>query len=62
MTTTHAADLEVRNLTRLFGDVRAVDDVSFTAPSGLLTGFVGANGAGKTTSMRMIMGPRDLER
>jgi len=56
MTSTYAADLEVRNLTRKFGDVRAVDDVSFTAPSGLLTGFVGGNGAGKTTTMRMIMG------
>ncbi|WP_125772702.1 ABC transporter ATP-binding protein [Antribacter gilvus] len=59
------ADLEVIDLTRVFGapagspsdaPVRAVDRVSFTAPSGLLTGFVGGNGAGKTTTMRMIMG------
>ncbi|MCE5289874.1 MAG: ATP-binding cassette domain-containing protein [Nocardiaceae bacterium] len=49
-------DLEVRHLTRTFGEVRAVDDVSFTVPSGLLTGFVGGNGAGKTTTMRMAMG------
>lgn len=56
MTSTDTPDLEVHNLTRLFGDARAVDGVSFTAPSGLLTGFVGANGAGKTTTMRMIMG------
>jgi ABC-2 type transport system ATP-binding protein len=56
MTTTPAADLEVRRLTRVFGDVRVVDDITFTAPSGRLTGFVGANGAGKTTTMRMIMG------
>jgi ABC-2 type transport system ATP-binding protein len=50
------ADLEVRALTRTFGELRAVDQVSFTARSGMLTGFVGANGAGKTTVMRMIMG------
>ncbi|WP_166843876.1 ABC transporter ATP-binding protein [Isoptericola sp. BMS4] len=50
------AALEVRGLTRTFGDLVAVDDVSFTAPPGLLTGFVGGNGAGKTTTMRMIMG------
>lgn len=58
-------DLEVVDLTRVFGapagsapsaPVRAVDRVSFTAPSGLLTGFVGGNGAGKTTTMRMVMG------
>jgi ABC-2 type transport system ATP-binding protein len=50
------ADIEVRHLTRTFGDVRAVDDVSFAVGSGLLTGFVGGNGAGKTTTMRMVMG------
>ncbi|GAB4086882.1 ATP-binding cassette domain-containing protein [Myceligenerans cantabricum] len=54
------ADLEVRSLVRVFGsgdgEVRAVDGVSFRAPSGLLTGFVGGNGAGKTSTMRMMMG------
>jgi ABC-2 type transport system ATP-binding protein len=55
-TSTHGTDLDVRDLTRVFGDHRAVDGVTFTAPSGLLTGFVGGNGAGKTTTMRMIMG------
>ncbi len=50
------ADLEVRQLTRTFGELRAVDRVTFTARAGMLTGFVGANGAGKTTVMRMIMG------
>jgi ABC-2 type transport system ATP-binding protein len=50
------ADIEVRHLTRAFGDVTAVDDISFTVPAGQLTGFVGANGAGKTTTMRMIVG------
>ncbi|KAE8765088.1 ABC transporter ATP-binding protein [Georgenia thermotolerans] len=48
--------LEVRHLTRKFGDKTAVDDVSFVVEPGRMTGFVGANGAGKTTTMRMIMG------
>jgi len=50
------AVVEVRGLTRRFGDLVAVDDVSFSVPGGLMTGFVGGNGAGKTTTMRMIMG------
>lgn len=48
--------LETRGLTRLFGDHRAVDEVSLTVRAGGLTGFVGGNGAGKTTTMRMVMG------
>jgi ABC-2 type transport system ATP-binding protein len=48
--------LEIRELTRRFGEHTAVDRVSFEVPSGLLTGFVGGNGAGKTTTMRMVMG------
>jgi len=48
--------LEARHLTRRYGDVLAVDDVSLTMLPGELTGFVGGNGAGKTTTMRMIMG------
>lgn len=48
--------LEIRELTRRFGDHTAVDRVSFEVPGALLTGFVGGNGAGKTTTMRMIMG------
>ena len=50
------ADIELRHLTRTFGEIRAVDDVSFTVAAGQLTGFVGGNGAGKTTTMRMLMG------
>ncbi|GGN00211.1 ABC transporter ATP-binding protein [Terrabacter tumescens] len=50
------ADIELRHLSRTFGEIRAVDDVSFDVPAGLLTGFVGGNGAGKTTTMRMLMG------
>ena len=48
--------LAVDELTRRFGEITAVDDVSFAVPAGKMTGFVGGNGAGKTTTMRMIMG------
>ena len=48
--------LEVRDLTRRFGERTVVDGVSFRVEPGQMTGFVGANGAGKTTTMRMIMG------
>lgn len=48
--------LEIRELTRRFGDNTAVDHVSFEVPAGQMTGFVGGNGAGKTTTMRMVMG------
>ena len=43
-------------MTRRFGDLTAVDDVSFAVHDGHMTGFVGGNGAGKTTTMRMTMG------
>lgn len=43
-------------LHKRFGDVVAVEDVSFSAPDGLITGLLGPNGAGKTTSMRMLTG------
>ena len=45
--------LEVRNLSRSYGRVRAVDDLSFAMARGQITGFVGPNGAGKTTTMRI---------
>ncbi|WP_370890618.1 ABC transporter ATP-binding protein [Janibacter sp. GXQ6167] len=48
--------IAVDGLTRRFGELTAVDAVSFTVPAGQMTGFVGGNGAGKTTTMRMIMG------
>src|SRR6185503_12138654 len=48
--------IEVRNLTKRFGDVVAVDDVSFDVVPGSVTGFLGPNGSGKSTTMRMIMG------
>jgi ABC-2 type transport system ATP-binding protein len=48
--------LEVRNLTKRFGSLTAVDNLSFTAEPGRVTGFLGPNGAGKTTTLRMALG------
>jgi len=48
--------LSVRQLTRRYGDVTVLDDVSFEVRPGRMTGFVGANGAGKTTTMRIMVG------
>ena len=48
--------IEVRNLTKQYGSVTAVDDISFTVAAGQVTGFLGPNGAGKSTTMRMILG------
>ena len=47
--------LELRNVTKLFGAFKAVDDVSFTLHPGPICGFLGPNGAGKTTTIRMIL-------
>jgi ABC-2 type transport system ATP-binding protein len=48
--------IEVVGLTKTFGDVRAVDDLTFTVGRGTITGFLGPNGAGKTTTLRMLLG------
>ncbi len=48
--------IEVRNLTKRFGDLVAIRDISFTAGDGEVLGFLGPNGAGKTTTMRIITG------
>ncbi|HEY0117491.1 MAG TPA: ATP-binding cassette domain-containing protein [Cellulomonas sp.] len=48
--------LEMSGVRRSFGDVRALDGVSFAVQRGRLTGFVGGNGAGKTTAMRIVLG------
>ena len=44
------------NLTKTFGDFTAVDHISFDVYKGEIFGFLGANGAGKTTAMRMLCG------
>jgi len=49
-------EIEVRGLTKTFGAVTAVRDVSFTAPDGKITGFLGPNGSGKTTTLRVALG------
>ena len=48
--------LAVRDVRKTFGEVRAVDGVSFTVRAGTITGLLGRNGAGKTTTIRMITG------
>ncbi len=48
--------IEVSHLTRRFGSLTAVDDVSFSLESGEVVGFLGPNGAGKTTTMRILTG------
>ena len=48
--------IEVKNITKCYGDKVAVDNVSFTAPSGEILGFLGPNGAGKSTTMNIITG------
>ncbi len=48
--------IEVRHLVKAFGAFHAVDDISFTVKRGEIFGFLGANGAGKTTAMRMLTG------
>jgi ABC-2 type transport system ATP-binding protein len=50
------AAISVHRLTKRFGAVTAVDDLSFDVQAGTITGFVGPNGAGKTTTLRMILG------
>jgi ABC-2 type transport system ATP-binding protein len=48
--------LAVRDVVKVFGEVRAVDGISFTVRRGTITGLLGRNGAGKTTTIRMITG------
>jgi ABC-2 type transport system ATP-binding protein len=53
--------LELNDLRRTYGEVVALDDLSFTVPPGQVFGFLGPNGAGKTTTMRAIFGLTDLD-
>jgi len=50
------AEIEVRGLSKTFGRVTAIRDVSFTAPQGKVTGLLGPNGSGKTTTLRIVLG------
>ena len=49
-------DVAARGLTKTFGRVTAVRDMTFTAQAGAITGFLGPNGSGKTTTLRMALG------
>src|SRR3954469_18446822 len=51
----HSA-IDVNGLTKHYGDVAAVQDLSFSVRRGAVTGFLGPNGAGKTTTLRMVLG------
>ena len=48
--------VEVKNLTKFYGSIKAVDNISFTVENGEVLGFLGPNGAGKSTTMNMITG------
>jgi ABC-2 type transport system ATP-binding protein len=50
--------IEVRDLSKRYGDKLAVDHLTFTVRPGMVTGFLGPNGAGKSTTMRLILGSR----
>lgn len=52
----HGVPIELRGLTKRFGAVEAVTDLSVTVLPGRVTGFLGPNGAGKTTTLRMLLG------
>ena len=53
---TPGARIEIRGLTKRFGSFVAVDDLSFDVEPGRITGFLGPNGSGKTTTLRMLLG------
>jgi ABC-2 type transport system ATP-binding protein len=53
--------IELRNLTKIYGDVRALDNVTLDIPAGRIVGLVGPNGAGKTTLLRALTGELDYE-
>src|SRR3954469_15573238 len=51
----HSA-IDVNGLTKHYGDVAAVQDLSFSVRRGAVTGFLGPNGSGKTTTLKMVLG------
>ena len=48
--------LELQNVTKTFGQVKALDDLTMTVPKGAVYGLVGPNGAGKSTAIRCLLG------
>ena len=54
--------LEIEGLTKTFGDMTAVDNVSFRIPDGKILGLIGQNGAGKSTTFRLILNFLDQDR
>lgn len=52
----HGARIEINQLSKTFGQFKAVDNLSFAVEPGVITGFLGPNGAGKTTTLRMLLG------
>jgi ABC-2 type transport system ATP-binding protein len=48
--------IEIQNLVKHYGPIRAVDDLSFGVEAGAITGFLGPNGSGKTTTLRALLG------
>jgi ABC-2 type transport system ATP-binding protein len=50
------AGISIRGLSKQFGSIEAVDDLTFEVPAGQVTGFLGPNGAGKTSTLRMLLG------
>jgi branched-chain amino acid transport system ATP-binding protein len=56
-----AADLQLRGVSKRFGGLKAVSDVSFTVPARSIFGLIGPNGAGKTTVFNLITGVYDFE-
>ena len=54
--------LEVQNLTKTYGDVRAVDHLSFEMPAPGAFGLIGTNGAGKTTTLRSVAGIQQFDK
>lgn len=53
---TSNAPIHIRNLSKHYGQLKAVDDLSFTVQPGRVTGFLGPNGSGKTTTLRILLG------
>ena len=53
--------ISARNVSKHYGDVRAVDDVSFDIEQGCITGLIGPNGAGKTTLLKAVLGLTDCQ-